>query len=493
MKHKSLLRKGRIAVAVLVFCAFLLLFTDPFGVFHKVLSPLAKLQFWPAVLAMNIGVVVLILAVTAIFGRWYCSCLCPLGILQDGINAIPGAVKKKKKYRFGYKKPVKWLKYPILLVFIVLAALGPGAVAYLLEPYGIFGRMMGSFKGFSLTVAIISAAIIALIIVLTIIGGRTWCTTICPVGTILGIFSKRSMFRPVIDKDACVACGMCGKACKSSCIDTANHKVDTSRCVMCMDCIDNCSSGAIKYKFTLVQQGKAAAQGSAAQHLKAGAQGTAVQRGEPQAPQNTEEAASRRRFLATTAMVATAAVASGVESKAKTVMAALESKSVPERETPVIPPGAKSLRHFSEHCVACHLCVSACPNKVLKPSTKAEYFMLPLMSFEEGFCRPECNACSAVCPAGAIVKVTPEEKTTISIGHAVFNPDNCIVLTDSVSCGNCARHCPSGAISMVLTEDGRIPHVNVERCIGCGRCEYVCPARPVSAIYVEGNQVHREV
>ena len=131
------------------------------------------------------------------------------------------------------------------------------------------------------------------------------------------------------------------------------------------------------------------------------------------------------------------------------------------------------------------------------------------MSYERGFCRPECTRCSEVCPAGAIQPIDEIEKSSIQIGHAVWVKKNCIVLTDEVECGNCARHCPAGAIQLVplnpapeapaegeepKEEDKRrIPVVNVERCIGCGSCEYVCPARPFSAIYVEGHEVHRMI
>ncbi|MDE6224851.1 MAG: 4Fe-4S dicluster domain-containing protein, partial [Muribaculaceae bacterium] len=158
--------------------------------------------------------------------------------------------------------------------------------------------------------------------------------------------------------------------------------------------------------------------------------------------------------------------------------------------------GSRSLKHFRQHCTGCQLCVSQCPNEVLRPSTDLRSFMQPVMSYERGYCRPECTRCSQVCPAGAIKPVDVAEKSAISIGHAVWVKSNCIVLTDGVSCGNCARHCPSGAITMVPLdsndpESRKIPSVNAEKCIGCGACEYVCPARPFSAIYVEGNLQHR--
>ena len=114
--------------------------------------------------------------------------------------------------------------------------------------------------------------------------------------------------------------------------------------------------------------------------------------------------------------------------------------------------------------------------------------MQPEMSYERGYCRPECNKCSEVCPAGAIRPISIEEKSSTSIGHAVWIKENCIPLT---------RHCPSGAIQMVPSDPDnpdsiQIPVVNEARCIGCGACENLCPARPFSAIYVEGHEVHSE-
>ena len=153
------------------------------------------------------------------------------------------------------------------------------------------------------------------------------------------------------------------------------------------------------------------------------------------------------------------------------------------------------MRHFAQHCTACQLCVSECPNNVLRPSTNLETLMQPEMSYEDGYCRPECTRCSEVCPAGAIRPITVAEKSSTRIGHAVWIRKNCLPVADGVECGNCARHCPSGAILMVHMdanddESPKIPVIDTERCIGCGACENLCPARPFSAIYVEGHERH---
>ena len=150
---------------------------------------------------------------------------------------------------------------------------------------------------------------------------------------------------------------------------------------------------------------------------------------------------------------------------------------------PLKPAGAISLKNFESRCTACQLCVSKCPEHVLRPSTGFSNLLQPYMAFDQGYCRTACTRCSEVCPTGAIQPIAKEQKTAISIGHAVVLPDNCI------GCGACARHCPSAAISMV---DGK-PAVNEAKCLGCGACEYYCPARPVTAIYVEGRERHVEI
>ena len=150
------------------------------------------------------------------------------------------------------------------------------------------------------------------------------------------------------------------------------------------------------------------------------------------------------------------------------------------------------------HCTGCQLCVAECPNDVLRPSTSLLTLMQPTMSYERGYCRPECTRCSEVCPTKAIRPIQKDEKSSLQIGTAVWVKKNCLPVSDGVTCGNCARHCPAGAIEMVPFKrpDGtevEVPAVNFSRCIGCGACENLCPARPFPAIYVEGHEVHKTI
>ena len=119
--------------------------------------------------------------------------------------------------------------------------------------------------------------------------------------------------------------------------------------------------------------------------------------------------------------------------------------------------------------------------------------MQPKMDFGHGFCNFDCTVCSEVCPNGALLPLTKEEKHKLQMGRVVFVRENCIVNTDETSCGACSEHCPTQAVTMIPYKNGlTIPSVNPDICVGCGGCEYVCPVRPFRAIYIEGNPVYQE-
>ena len=497
-----MLRRIRLIVALVFFILITLLFLDFTGTLHGWFGWLAKIQFLPAVLALNVGVILLWVVLTLVFGRVYCSVICPLGVFQDVVSWFSGR-RKKKKYRFSYSPAVSWLRYGMLGVFIIAMIAGIGSVVALLAPYSSYGRIVSnlfapvyqwgnnvlayfaersdSYAFYetsvwlkSLPTFIIAAVTFVALVVLAWRNGRTYCNTICPVGTVLGFFSRYSLFRPEIDAEKCTNCSLCSRKCKAACINYKDHRIDYSRCVTCMDCIDSCKHGAISYKYRFGKK-----------EIK-----------ETSETGNTNNA--RRSFLTGMGLVLVSSAVKAQEKKVDGGLAVILDKKVPARTTPLVPPGAKGLRNMRTRCTGCQLCVSVCPNQVLRPSTKLETLMQPEMSYERGYCRPECTKCSEVCPAGAILKLTPADKSATQIGHAVWVGKNCIPLRDKVECGNCARHCPTGAITMVPSDADdadslKIPVVNVERCIGCGACENLCPARPFSAIYVEGHEQHRTI
>ncbi|MBQ9667074.1 MAG: 4Fe-4S dicluster domain-containing protein [Bacteroidaceae bacterium] len=508
------------------------LFVDVSGTAHHVVGWMAKLQFLPSVMALNVVSIAIVLMGTLLLGRFYCSVVCPLGVLQD-FFAWMGKWKlfrknKKAKFanKYGYSKPKTWLRLGVLGLFIIMMVAGFNAGAVLLAPYSSYGRIVAAFlqpvyiqmnnvlahwaeandsyqfwqvephnnPALLLVVAGVTAVVL---LVLAFMHGRTYCNTICPVGTTLGYVAKFSFFKMKVDEDKCVKCGLCEKNCKAACIKVEKGepvKFDYTRCVACGNCQTVCGKKALHYG--IWKKGN----------------GSASHRGEAE-----EGAVSRRSFLSITG---TAVVAATLKAQEKTTdggLAVVEDKRIPNRKTPITPPGSLSAKNLQQHCTACQLCVANCPNGVLRPSQSLEHFLQPEMQYDRGYCRPECTRCSNVCPTGAIRPITPDDKLFIQIGHAVWVKQNCIPLTDQKTCGNCAKHCPAGAIQMVPVDkslkqdpesggwtdaDGnpvnerdilKIPVVNAEECIGCGTCENLCPARPFSAIYVEGHEVHKEV
>ena len=558
------LRKIRVTLAAVFFGLITLLFLDFTGTLHAWLSWMATIQFLPAILALHFVAVAVWVVITLVFGRIYCSIICPLGVMQDVISWFSGLRnKKRKRRRFSYSPAKSWLRYGVLVVFVVALVAGVGSLAALLAPYSSYGRIaqnlfqpiyllgnnalaylaerVDSYAFYSREVWIRSLPtfLIALVtfIVLFVLAwrnGRTYCNTICPVGTVLSFFARFSLFKVHIDEDKCVKCGLCAKGCKASCIDFKNGKIDYSRCVVCGDCLGNCHKGALsfgrvkneerraskseerKVKSKLSEERRVKSNLSEERRVKSeefngsvnskASSGTHVEKQDDSSlithhsllPGSSLPDAGRRSFLLATAMATTAAALAQEKKKVDGGLAAVTQKEPFKRTTPITPPGSLSAQNMAQHCTACQLCVSQCPNDVLRPSTDLMHLMQPTMSYERGFCRPECHRCSEVCPAGAIKPIKQEDKSSIQIGHAVWSKKNCIVFTDGVECGNCARHCPSGAILMIPSDpkdenSPKFPAVDLTRCIGCGACENLCPAKPFSAIHVEGHEVHKYI
>ncbi len=488
--NKRSLRQLLAVVSILLITPLFLDFT---GNWQAMFGWMAKIQFLPAVLSLNIIVICALIILTLLLGRVYCSVICPLGIMQDGFGWIGKIVKRN---RYSYSKPLNILRYTFLGFMVISIIVGLNSMVALLAPYSAYGRIVSSLirpiyiwgnnlfaswaeqhqsyafyeveywqNGYG--VLIVAAVTLIVLAILAWHNGRTYCNSICPVGTVLGFFSRFALFRIVIDKSKCIDCKLCSRNCKAACIDISKHRIDYSRCVACFDCIGKCNKGAIDYKYVGLKSVN-------------------------NSPDTESMNESRRQFLSAAAIVGTSALISAADKTVDGGLATIEDKKIPKRKTRIAPPGAVSLRNLHSHCTACQLCVSACPNEVLRPMTDLENFMQPESSYERGYCRPECTRCSDVCPTGAIRPLDTAEKSSIQIGHAVWVKANCIPITDEVECGNCARHCPTGAITMVDGANGhKIPAINIERCIGCGACENLCPSRPFSAIYVEGHENHR--
>lgn len=493
-----MLKRIRVVLSVLFFGLITFYFLDFADLLPNKFHALAHIQFVPALMSLSFVILAALIVLTLILGRIYCSVICPMGVFQDAVTWISKKTAKRKK-RFRYAPAKTVLRWAVVVLTVVAFLSGFTVVLGLLDPYSAFGRMVtniwkpvymwgnnllesvftrfGNYTFYQVDASIISiSSFIIGLATLLVIGflawkhGRTWCNTVCPVGTLLGFVSRFSLFKVRIDETRCTHCMICGTKCKASCIDSKNQKIDYSRCVDCFDCLGSCKEGALVYS------------------LPSGA----LKKQADKQPATTD--ASKRRFLM--AGLTTAAATTEVMAQAKGAIASASGTKSYKRQTPLTPPGSVSMAHFQEHCTSCHLCVSKCPSHVLKPAFM-EYgaggIMQPTVYFEKGFCNFDCTVCGDVCPNGAIKPLTVEQKHLTQMGKVVFIEENCIVHTDGTSCGACSEHCPTQALSMIPYKDGlTIPHIDTDICVGCGGCEYICPARPFRAVYIEGNAVQQE-
>jgi ferredoxin len=462
-------------------------FIDTYHLTDHFADKLLRWQFVPALLGASTGTVlmlVLLLVLTLVFGRVYCSTLCPLGIYQDVVRRIANLFRNKRSRKLKYKKPHHLIRYLILGAVVVFCVLGSTALLLWLDPYSNFGRMATnlfrpavigignalsetfptvpyqSYKMFTLGACIAAAVVFLVVTLLGAFRARLYCNTLCPVGSLLGLLSKYSLFRITINSNTCTRCMACTKGCKGQCIDIKNQTVDTTRCVQCQNCVAACpSKQSISYRFAYGKREKI---------------------------EKKTDTVRRRLFLGTVGGIAVAGAV-------RAFTPALRASS--NHTKAIAPAGSRSLDHLKKHCTACHACIAGCPSQVLRPAV-TEYgldgFMMPVLDYKKSFCNYTCNTCSTICPNGAIEPITNEEKILIQIGKAQFTHDRCIVVRDETDCGACDEHCPVKAIRMVPFRDGLlIPQLDTTLCIGCGGCEYICPARPDKAIQVVANTVHQ--
>ena len=491
------LKKMRVAVSLLFLVPASLVFLDFTNTIPpELITGFLSLQFLPSLSrtlrliglsTLGLGIVLLL---TLLFGRVYCSTLCPLGTLQDIIGFI---ARKVHRHRSHPELPAyNGLRYGLLTLTAVSLPAGAMAVVSILDPFSNFGRIFAGlvrpavlgfnnagalflewFDVFALYPLQIRGigwlSLTAPVLLLALVGwlawtrGRLYCNTVCPVGAFLGLLSLRSLYRISIHADECTGCGLCQRVCKAGCIDSERKTVDMSRCVGCYNCFPECPTEGITY-------------------TRVGARRT-----------GEHEVDQRKRDLLVGSIVGLAALAGMPPVETRRIIAVKDATVPVVRNTPVAPPGSTGVGRFTERCTACHLCISACPTQVLVPSF-LEYGLLgilqPQMDYRTSFCNFECTRCSEVCPSGALLPIPVERKKITQLGAAKFVKDNCIVYTEGTECGACSEHCPTKAVKMVPYKLLLAPEVKEEYCVGCGACEFACPTRPYKAIYVEGLKEH---
>ncbi len=515
-----MLRKLRIGLAIVAIIVLTFFFLDFSHLLPESVQSITKIQLVPALLSLSMGILLLLLLLTLVFGRVYCSIICPLGIYQDVVSRLANLFRKKKlRHRFRKAKTI--LRWSVLSLVVITYVSGLGLVLDLLDPYSIYGRiavhlfkpvymaannglehLFTAFNNYTFYKVDIpfwgwtsfGLALLSLLVVSVLAWrfGRSWCNTICPVGTVLGFFSKFSVFRLSINHETCNQCGLCSFNCKASCIDNKKANIDYSRCVACFNCMETCNKKAVRYlPFWKVKKQEIDTNRTKIETNKKIETNTKI---ETKAKTNakTNPDASKREFLSVlmmSSLLLPKALAAGFNPELINNLRPLK------RTVPLMPPGAGDRARFNNLCTSCHLCVSKCPGNVLQPGLLqygAEGLMQPQMLFDRGYCNYDCTLCTEVCPSGALKTLTKEEKHRTQMGRVVFVLENCVVYRNETHCGACSEHCPTQALRMVPYKGNlTIPEPHPDICIGCGGCEFICPVAPYKAVYVEGHEIQQ--
>jgi MauM/NapG family ferredoxin protein len=425
-------------------------------------------------------VAVLVLAATALLGRFFCGWVCPLGTT---IELADEALYRRRKRRWpNHQRVARGLKYVNLIVILVAAAFGYG-LTFLLDPIALLTRtatyllhplvVLATNGGLDAvrpaadkagwlglyyarlhqpllsSGSLMAAAIFVAIIMLNRLQRRFWCRSLCPLGGLLGLFARLSPAqRRVAEK--CDHDGKCRRACETGAIDEDDLNYDPAECIMCWRCVDNCHLCVNTFGFTNPRP-------RLAQPLDVG----------------------RRRFLA--------GVAGGA-------FGAMLFRGSPSRlvrpDTLLRPPGARPESAFRQRCIRCGQCVKACPTNTLQPDwfdAGLEGIWAPVHHMRLAACEQDCNVCGQVCPTGAIRALGIDEKRYAKLGTAVLDTTRCLTYAQDKSCLVCNEACPYHAIAFwqVTGRHNRRPLVDWTRCNGCGMCESVCPVEGRGAIIVK--------
>lgn len=345
-----------------------------------------------------------VLIVTAVFGRVYCSTVCPSGLFQELLTVVFRRKQKPQKNRA--------LKY-----FIAAAAFGSaiGGSALILRRIDPYAPFVSAASG-----AAFGLAFLAVLTVPVWFKGRWFCTNLCPVGAVLGLISKHARNKIAVDADKCVSCGLCAEKCPAGCIDFKSKTVDNEMCVKCFKCLNVCRRKAVRYGKT--------------------------------AKENAPTDPERRKMLQIGAAAALFAAMTGGG-------AALGRKAFAKAKSVLLPAGAKNAQRLANRCLNCNLCVQNCPMKILKKADGV--FPAVHLDLSKGFCAFDCHKCGDVCPSGAIERLPLPVKQRTQIGVARADEDAC------VRCGLCATKCPRQIIERADGEPPRISADECVGCGAC--------------------------
>ncbi len=295
------------------------------------------------------------------------------------------------------------------------------------------------------TESIIALSVLFIILILNFLSPRFWCRNLCPLGGLLALLSKISVFKFKFT-EGCNKCTICEKVCPTDAIRFAAQKIDPAECIDCLRCQYECPQHAIEYRASLTP--------------------VPVDMG-------------RRQLI-------TAAGAGLLLAPLARTM--LHRKL---RGRLIRPPGSIPEADFLNTCIHCGKCMKICPTNGLQPclmDAGINGIWTPRLAARIGGCEKNCNMCGQICPTSAIRNLPLEEKTYAKMGTAVIDRSRCIAWEQDKVCLICDEACPYNAISS-LNEDVRgttllRPFVDERICTGCGLCEARCPIEGRAAIEV---------
>ncbi len=445
----------------------------------------------------------LILALTPIIGRFFCSMLCPMGTTIDMADQLFVSRKSgdKQNAKNANVRTVsrRKIKYLFLLLILGSAFMGVSFV-FLGSPLSLITRFCGliiypilclladtglsavrpladSLDMTSLAYAQTDSPRFALQWVTVLIFGcifacaflspRFWCRNLCPAGALFALFSFSPLIRRRVSSD-CTQCGKCRKQCPMDAIAENPLSTSHTECIACQTCVRVCPVQAVSFSF------------SSSGHEKP-------------AVMQSDFSGDRRKLLG--------AAVSGMG------MAAISMTGLPYLRNDTVsgqiadpalirPPGAVPEKDFLRRCIRCGECMKACPTNTLQPAgliTGFHGFFSPVITPRRGPCEAQCNTCGQVCPTGAITPLPMEEKICAKVGTAQILRHKCLAWEFDRKCLVCDEVCPYNAIDLKILPDQKVPvpFVNESRCAGCGFCEFHCPVQARAAIVVEPMEAVR--
>ena len=395
---------------------------------------------WLVGLAFALGLLLL----TVLLGRVFCGWACPMGTIIDVVDAVADRPVRAPRWRS--------LKLHLLVVSACCAAAGV-AVAWVLDPLAWASRLTAVFRPAVAERALLLGVAAVLGALTLALGRRAFCRVLCPLGAVLSLASRVSLFRREVAA-GCTACGQCVGRCRMAALGPTSAGFDRTECIHCRECDAACPAAAVAFHY-------------------------APGRPAPAAPAVT----GRRAWLVSLAGGLGAAFG----------LRALRPAAA--ATAPVLrPPGTVPEATLASLCLRCGSCLHACPTHTLVPSRDGARPLLletPVLIGRAGGCRYDCSACGAACPTGAIRALSLDDKRRARIGRARIDSQRCLPHAREKACLACHAACPFEAVTLhessVRLSWGDpllLPAIDAGRCTGCALCEARCPLAGDAAVRV---------